>query len=424
MHISFIKDALLGLGIFGLITSTIYGGLVAWASLRFARAGCGTCSATGCSVRPGVSILKPLHGAEPHLDAHLESFFNQLYPDYELLFCARAQDDAGLIIARAVAARHPEVPTRFFTSGEPPYANAKVASLEVMYRAARHDLLIVSDSDVHVGPEYLREIVAPFSDPAVGAVTCLYRGVVTEPDAANPDAPQVEKPTIWARLEGVGMSIEMPSGVLVARMLEGMQFLLGPTMAVRRQCVDEIGGFKSLGQYCSDDFLLGNWIASRGHKVELSHHVVDHMILNTGFLASVRHQVRWTKSTRCSRPKGHFGTVLTFSTPFALLAAGAWLWMGNLHAAVWALGWGIGSRILLAGLVGGVVVNERELLRTMLLNPLRDLLGFCYWAASYANARILWRGEEYELLPGGAMRPVHGPPLNINGPEHEAALTL
>ena len=415
---------LLGLGIFGLITSTVYGGMVAWAAYRFVREGCLACSEGRCAVPPPVSILKPLHGAEPNLAAHLESFFSQEYPEFELLFCARSPDDAGLNIARAVAVRHPHVQARFFTSGEPPFANAKVASLEVMCSAARHDLLIVSDSDVHVTPAYLRAVVVPFADPGVGAVTCLYRGVVTESDTTHPGAVTVEKPSIWARLEGVGMSIEMPSGVLVARMLEGMQFLLGPTMAVRRQCVDEIGGFKALGQYCSDDFLLGNWIAARGHKVVLSRHVVDHVILNTGFQASVKHQVRWMKSTRCSRPKGHFGTMLTFSTPFALLAAATWLWMGNPHAALWVLGWGIGSRVLLAGVVGGMVVNERDLLRTMLLHPLRDLMGFGYWAASYTNNRILWRGEEYELLPGGAMRPVHTAPVCApTNSTREAALT-
>lgn len=415
---------LLGLGIFGLVTSTVYGGMVAWAAYRFARQGCTACGEGRCAVVPAVSILKPLHGSEPNLEAHLESFFNQQYPEFELLFCARSHDDAGLQTARAVAMRYPGVKARFFTSGEPQFANAKVASLEVMCQAACHDILIVSDSDVQVTPDYLRAVVAPFADAGVGAVTCLYRGIVTEPDATRPGEASVEKPSIWARLEGVGMSIEMPSGVLVARMLEGMQFLLGPTMAVRRECVTEIGGFKALGQYCSDDFLLGNWIAARGHRVVLSQHVVDHVILNTGFLASVKHQVRWMKSTRCSRPKGHFGTVLTFSTPFALLAAATWLWMGNPHAALWALGWGIGSRVLLAGLIGGMVVNERDLLRTMLLHPLRDLMGFGYWAASYTNNRILWRGEEYELLQGGAMRPVHAADVALpSKPTHEPALT-
>jgi ceramide glucosyltransferase len=394
------QDALLGLGLFGLATSTVYGGLVARACLRFRRAECHACGAWGTcgvsdGVQPPVSILKPLHGAEPNLDSHLESFYNQEYPQYELLFCARSADDPGLKIARAVAARHPNIESRFFTSGEPKFANAKVASLETMYRAARHDILIVSDSDVHVERNYLREVVAPFRAAKVGAVTCLYRGVV----AGHGNS-------IWAYLEGVGMSIEMPAGVLVARMLEGMQFLLGPTMAVRRRCVEEIGGFQSLGQYCSDDFLLGNWIAAHGHEVVLSQHVVDHVILNTGFLASVKHQVRWMKSTRCSRPKGHLGTSLTFAMPFALLASLALLWMGHGELAAMALGWGLLSRILLAGVVGGLVVNERDLLRTMLLHPLRDLMGFGYWLASYSSNRILWRGQEYELLQDGMMRAV------------------
>ena len=418
MHISLLQHGLLGLGIFGLVTSTIYGGMVAWASFRFVKEGCARCTAGSCQRLPAVSILKPLHGSEPALEAHLESFFSQQYPHFELLFCARSSEDAGLKIARSVAARYPEIQARFFTSGKPPYANAKVASLQVMYQAARHDVLVVSDSDVHVAPSYLREVAAPFADEEVGAVTCLYRGVVAEAGTRGQ-----EKPSIWARLEGVGMSIEMPAGVLVARLLEGMQFLLGPTMAVRRKCIEEIGGFKSLGRYCSDDFLLGSWIAEHGHKVVLSRHVVDHVILNTGFLASIKHQVRWMKSTRCSRPKGHFGTVLTFSTPFALLAAATWSWMGNPQAALWALGWGIGSRVLLAGVVGGLVVDERDLLRTMLLHPLRDLMGFGYWAASYTNNRILWRGEEYELLQGGAMRPVHAAAGKKADTPHAAALT-
>jgi ceramide glucosyltransferase len=381
--------------------------------MQFRTRECSSCGAGRCeSVQPAVSILKPLHGAEPNLDSHLESFFNQHYPEFEVLFCARSADDAGLKIAREVAARHPGIKARFFTSGEPPFANAKVASLETMYQAAGHDILIVSDSDVHVGPEYLREVVAPFRSPGVGAVTCLYRGVVA--GRGN---------SLWAYLEGVGMSIEMPAGVLVARMLEGMQFLLGPTMAVRRRCVEEIGGFRALGHYCSDDFLLGNWIAARGHDVVLSPYVVDHVILNTGLLASVRHQVRWMISTRCSRPKGHLGTLLTFAMPFALLAAATLLWMGHGGLAAGALAWGLLSRILLAGIVGHLVVKERGLPRTMLLHPLRDLMGFGYWLASYSSNRILWRGQEYELLHDGMMRAIAAPQSPRNK-KQEPALNL
>ena len=221
------------------------------------------------------------------------------------------------------------------------------------------------------------------------------------------------------------MSIEMTAGVLVANMLEGMQFALGPTMAVRSRCVDEVGGFRVLGQYCADDFLLGNLVAAKGNRVVFSHHAIDHIVLNTGFVDSIRHQVRWSKSTRFSRPKGHLGTSLTFSMPFALLAyvtalALHWPWV-----ALCAFAWGIANRMLLAGVVGAAVVHERSLWRTILLFPLRDLMGFCFWVASYGSSKILWRGEEYILERGGYMRPLHLPAaLPQSEPaKHESALT-
>ena len=405
--IAIIHDVLggvLGVSLFGLLTSTVYSGLVVAGVRRFLQpSSCGCTASRGlgeaCGVPPPVSILKPVHGAEPGLEAHLESFFRQDYADYEILFCARTRDNAGLQVARRVAARYPAVKVCFLTSGEPVYANAKVASLAVMAKAAANDLLVISDSDVSVQPHYLREVVAPFTDPMVGAVTCLYRGTV--PSVAN--ATQ----GIWAQLEGVGMSIEMTAGVLVANVMEGMQFLLGPTMAMRRECVEAIGGFESLGQYCSDDFLLGNRIAAAGFDVVLSNHVIDHVILNAGFQASMKHQARWMKSTRFSRPKGHLGTALTFSTPFALLAGLVLLMMGHPYFASAALAWGIGSRMALAAILGRFVLSEPRLLRTVLLYPLRDLMGFGFWLASYTSNRILWRGETFELLRDGLMRPLH-----------------
>ncbi len=343
---------------------------------------------------------------EPNLAEHLEGFFQQEYPAYEILFCARTLNDAGLQIAREVAARHPAIPSRFVVSGEPPFANAKVASLERMAQFAKHAILVVSDSDVRVGPEYLRAVVAPFADKKVGLVTCPYRGVPSPaPAVGNRHAA-----ALWAQLEGAGMSIEMTAGVLVANMLEGMQFALGPTMAVRSGCVQEIGGFRVLGQYCADDFLLGNLVAAKGHRVVFSQHAIDHIVLNTGFLASMQHQVRWSKSTRFSRPKGHFGTSLTYSMPFALLACAAAIFLHWPWIAAISLAWGIVNRMLLAAVVGATVVQERALARTMLLFPLRDLMGFCFWCASYGSNKILWRGEEYTLEKGGYMRSVHALP--------------
>jgi ceramide glucosyltransferase len=213
------------------------------------------------------------------------------------------------------------------------------------------------------------------------------------------------------------MTVEMSAGVLVADLMEGMQFTLGPTMATRRVCVQEMGGFGTLGAYCADDYVLGNAIAARGHTVILSSHVIDHIVLNTHFIDSQKHQIRWMKSTRFSRPKGHFGTCLTFSVPFGIVSGIAAAALRHPWLALGLLGYSLLSRILMALLVAGLVVRDPGLLRTSLLFPIRDLLGFFYWAASYANSKIVWRNQIYRLAPGGLMIP---PSENA---EHEAVLT-
>jgi ceramide glucosyltransferase len=379
-------NLLLVLSIAGIITSTMYALLVVAGSMRLAARR----RRLRLSVfAPPVSLLKPLHGSEPDLSTHLQSFFEQDYPNFEIIFCARSDQDPGLDIARQVAARYPAIPSRFLSSGSAPYANAKVWSLERMQIAAQHKFLVVSDSDVSVTPSYLRTVMAPFANEQVGLVTCLYRGV-----GGN----------FWSNLEAVGMSFEMSSGVLVAEMLEGMKFALGPTMVVRRNCLNEVGGFRALGPYHADDFKLGNLIAANGHQVVLSTHIIDHHVLNHSLHSSVLHQIRWMKSTRFSRPKGHFGTALTFSMPYGLLAAGVAVAFHRPMLGGLLLLWSWASRVALGLLVGGLVVDEPSLTRSALLYPLRDLLGFCYWAASYASNRVRWRGQVYNLLQDGFMR--------------------
>ena len=183
------------------------------------------------------------------------------------------------------------------------------------------------------------------------------------------------------------MSVEMTNGVLTANLLEGMKFALGPTMAVRRRSVEAMGGFGVLGPYCSDDFLLGEKVAAQGQTVLLSRHVIDHIILNLSFASSLRHQTRWMKSTRFSRPLGHFGTALTFSLPFGILSCLAAVALHRPILGLSLLAYSIVNRMVLAALVGSLAVQESHLLRAVVLYPLRDLLGFCCWAASYAEAR-------------------------------------
>ncbi len=382
---------LLDLGLFGLLTSTIFALLAIAGLVRFLRARqIATSRPSGTTIDlPPVSLFKPLHGSEPNLEAHLESFFLQDYPDFEILFAARQPSDAGLEIARRVAARHPQIPVRFLITGENTYINAKVSSLEHMEAVARTDIFIISDSDVRVTPNYIRDVVAPFADANVGAVTCLYRGVADR--------------SLWSKLEAAGMSVEMTAGVLTANLLEGMKFALGPTMAVRRGSVRKMGGFGVLGPYCSDDFLLGANVAAQGETVVLSHHVIDHIILNLSFAASVRHQARWMKSTRFSRPLGHLGTALTFSVPFGLLACFAALALHRPGLGLALLAASVLQRMILAAFIGIAAVDDRHPLRAILLYPLRDLIGFACWIASYVGSTILWRGTRYRLSRGGLM---------------------
>jgi ceramide glucosyltransferase len=390
---------LAGLAVFGLITSTVFAGIVLWAvpGFRNERRAALKKLAERPGFAPPLSVFKPLSGTEPRLEAQLESFFTQDYPEYEILFCARSPEDAGLATARHVAARHPDIPVKFLsTRGQPDYINDKVISMEKMESEAAHSIFVISDSDVRVTPDYLRAVALPFADSHVGGVCCLYRGVAAQGE--------LWARRIWARIEAVGMSVEMSAGVLAARAMEGMQFTLGPTMAFRRETIRRMGGFKVTADYCADDFILGNETHKLGEKVVLSHHVIDHIVLNLSFLSSMKHQVRWMKSTRFSRPKGHFGTALTFSMPFALLAFVAGLWLGHPLCGVALFGWGLLTRLALSIAVGRLVVEDRSWFNLLVLYPIRDLMGFCFWAASYFSNRILWRGRVFELLPGGKMR--------------------
>jgi ceramide glucosyltransferase len=384
---------LLGLAIFGLITSTVFAGLVLRAAPGYLRERLAALAELvhGQGFSPPLSLLKPLHGYEPGLEAHLASFFEQDYPQYEILFCTRSADDAALETARRVAMRYQKIPVKFLSTGEPPYINAKVASMELMEAAAANDILVISDSDVRVTPDYLRAVALPFADPRVGAITCPYRGVAAEGG-------------LWARLEAVGMSVEMTSGALVARMMEGMQFTLGPTMAFRRETIRRMGGFRVTADYCADDFVLGNETFKLGQMVTLSHHVIDHMVINSSFVQSLKHQVRWMKSTRFSRPKGHFGTALTFSMPFGLLGWTTEALLGHFWWGLALFGWGLATRLALSIQVGWRVVRDRSWFGLLVLYPIRDFMGFFFWAASYFSSRILWRGRVFQLLPGGKMR--------------------
>ncbi|MCU1287268.1 MAG: putative ceramide glucosyltransferase [Acidobacteriales bacterium] len=384
---------LLGISLIGTLASTVFLAMALLAARRHAILLQAARQRHSENAQPPVSVLKPVHGMEPRLRENLESFFQQDYPDYELLFCARSSNDAALQLVREISSTYPAVKVRILTTGEPPCPNAKVYSLATMVTAAQHEILVISDSDVWVQPNYLREVVPPLLDKMIGVVTCLYRGLPVG--------------GLWARLEALGMSVEMTSGVLIADMLEGMKFALGPTMATRKHVIEKIGGITQLGDYCSDDYVLGNMADAAGYKNVISEHVIDHVVLNRSWSKSWGHQVRWMKSTRYSRPKGHFGSGLTFAMPFGLLGLIAGIALGRPLLGFALLSWAIANRVIQTLVIGYGIVRDPRALLWFWLYPLRDLLGFVFWAASYAGDIIDWRGEEYRLEFGGKMRRVN-----------------
>jgi ceramide glucosyltransferase len=375
---------LLGLALLGTLTSTIFLLLVIASVFRFqSQSRSSRSSKTGDAQLPPVSVLKPIHGMEARLRQNIESFFRQDYPCYEILFAADEADDPALELAREISANYPQIPCRIMVTGKPPWPNPPAYCFYRMAEVAAHGILVTSDSDVEVAPNYLREVVAPMLSPEVGMVTCVYRGK----NAAG----------FWAGLTAIGMSVEMTAGVLVANLLEGMKFGLGPTIAVKREALNKIGGYRVTGDYFANDFVIGNMIDKAGYRVVLSEHVIDHVVSQKNFQKMWENQLRWGKSTRYSRPKGHFGSGLMFAMPYGLFGLAAGLALGMPGLGWGLLGAAVLNRVLESWIVGWGVVRDRVALLQFWLYLLRDLLGFIVWAASYTSAKTAWRDSRYEL---------------------------
>ncbi len=382
--------ALLLLALAGSFTSTIYLAMTLAATVRFlrrARAAQVAVTAAPLSALPPVTIFKPVHGAEEQLAANLESFFQQDYPDYELIFGVRDAANPAARVVEEIRARYPRIPSRVIISGPPAWPNAKVFSLDQMIAASTRTYFIISDSDVRVAPNFLRNTIPPLLDPEVGLITCMYRGV----PAAD----------FWSRLEALGLSVEMSSGVMVADMMEGMRFALGPAMAVRRDAIDAIGGIAAVADYYSDDFELGNRIWAKGYRVLLSHHIVENVLTSRSPLRTLGDQLRWMKSTRYSRPAGHAGTGLTYAMPYGLLGLISAAALGHWPLGIALFALACMNRITQCAVVGSSVVHDARAASYSWLYPARDLFGFVAWMLSYTSRKFYWRGEMYRFGKGG-----------------------
>ena len=328
-----------------------------------------------------ISVLKPLAGVDDGLEENLRSFFEQDYGEFEILFAVRKPDDAAIAVAERLRARYPAVPSRLIVTGEPPYANAKVYSLDLMLGAARHDLLVMADSDIRVTRDMLKTIAAEFQDPALGLATCPYRAVPGR--------------SFWNTLEAIGLNTEFIGGVLVARMLDGMKFALGPTIAARRATLAGIGGFDAVKDFLAEDFVMGKLAAERGDGVILSSYVIEHRIGAQGLMANLKHRLRWNRSTRRSRPAGYVGQLFTNPLPLALMLYAARPEWWPVAAATVVL------RAAAGWATAGHVLRDPLTARMFFLVPVQDLLSFAMWVGGFFGNTILWRGRKYYLQADG-----------------------
>jgi ceramide glucosyltransferase len=330
---------------------------------------------------PAISVLKPLAGAEEGLEENLRSYFEQRYPDFEILLAVRNERDPAVAVVERLRALYPTIPSRLIVTGEPPYANAKVYSLDRMLAAARYSLLVMSDSDTRVRPELLATLAAEFQDTKLALATCPYRAV--------------PGPSFWSTLEALGLNTEFAGGVLVARMLDGMKFALGPTIAAWRDTLEHIGGLEAVKDYLAEDYVLGKRVADLGSRVILSSFVIEHHIGSQGLAANLLHRLRWNRSTRRSRPWGYVGQLFTHPLPLALMlwAAQPGWWPVVPLAAVFRAA---------AGWVTAMYALDDPLTRRLWwLGPVQDIASFLVWVAGFFGNTILWRGRKYALLRDG-----------------------
>jgi ceramide glucosyltransferase len=374
------------LAVAGAVSGIVYCALCLWGAARFLQAR----KSADKSVRAAqaVSILKPLRGTDPEMYESFRSHCLQDYPEYEIIFGVSDANDPAIQLVQQLKAEFPQRPIRLMVCPERLGSNTKVSNLAQMARQARHEYIIVNDSDIRVEPDYLRRVLAPLTDPAIGLVTCLYRGIANA--------------TLGSRLESLGIGTDFAAGVLVAQTVEnGIRFGLGSTLAFRRRDLQAVGGFETLVDYLADDYQIGSRIAALGLNVKLSDVVVDTFLPKYTLRGFFDHQLRWARTVRDSRFWGYVGLGLTFGLPWALLAlifsrVAAWAWALLACTAV--------MRFAVAVVFGKYVLKDGQAMRSLALIPVRDLVALLIWIFSFAGHRIVWRGDHFSLENGKLKR--------------------
>jgi len=337
---------------------------------------------------PLVSLLKPVHGADFASRINFESFCRQNYPEYEILFCVNDMEDPSVPLILQAMKDFPDRSIRILSNAPKIGSNQKVNNLVLLAREAKHEIIVQSDGDVRVSPDYLKNVVAEFADPAVGVVSCFYRGIAEK--------------NFWAQVEAVGAASDFFAGALVANLPGKVTFALGASVATTKTWLAKIGGYEALADLLADDYEIGNRVHKAGGRVLLSREPVWTMYPAQTMKSFWQHQVRWARTVRIVRPASFLGLVVTHGLAWCLLAAAV---APSLCVGAGYLGTYLLLRLLMAWVVGVWGVGDETLRQKLWLVPLRDAIHFVVWLAGFVSNRVTWGGVEF-AIDGGKMREV------------------
>jgi ceramide glucosyltransferase len=338
------------------------------------------------SYHPSVSILKPICGFDEQTYTNLASFCRQDYPNYQIIFGVQELHDSSMEVVKQIIHDFPDVDIQLIVNDRTLGTNRKVNNLASALARASYGVIVLADSDVRVGPDYLQRVVQPLKNPQVGVITCLYRSITKG----------------WVTtLESLSTPTEFHPGVLVSNQLEGVKFAMGQTIVIRRSVLEQIGGFKAIANYLADDYQLGHLPAQVGHQVVLSSYVVDHVLpLQDTIRNALHRQIRWIVGIRVSRPWGYAGLIFTYgtltSTLLLLITGGDFFsWI------IWGVTWSL--RVVMAWVVGVYCLQDEVAKSWFWLSPVRDFLSFALWAYGFLGNTFRWRSQLFRLTKTGEL---------------------
>jgi ceramide glucosyltransferase len=333
---------------------------------------------------PAVSVLKPVCGLESGLYENLRSFCDQDYPDFQIVFAVRDAADPAIPVIARVRREFPELSTDLVVDPIVIGTNLKVSNLANVWPMVRHDLIVIADSDMCVGRDYLHTVTASFADPGVGAVTCLYRG-----------APQ---PGIASQLAALFINDWFLPSVLVAHSFSPIDYCFGATMAVRREALNAIGGFEALADYLADDYMLGQLVRQHGYAVRLCPYVVETRVHEPDLAHAYRHELRWARTVRAAQPVGFAFSFLTDAIPLSLIT----VIMSGLQPTAFALLAGAAAARTALHYTVRHAVGVTSAASPWLV-PLRDVLRTFIWAMSFTGSRVQWRDQQFSVSTEGQL---------------------